>query len=728
MQKNILTFFIFLVHITLFAQFPERFESAIFPPSGWQIFDNGKGTQQSWRTSDKAFMGTNAAFIRYEDVPDVLAEDWLVTPRFTPTQQSHILSFFEKDNYANDYATIYTIRVSTATATNPSDFTIIDQQTESQLGLSYKYHEVDLSDYIGKQIYLAFVMTNDDGDDWLIDEIHLSQCSKPENIHNLDTFSDGAIITWEDNNAGLWDIEIVESDKIPTGTPDYKGIQKPFQWKEGKPSTQYSVYLRSHCTGNNVFSNWSEPFSFFTQCKNESCEYKFVLSDSYGDDWNGAYIEVKQKGISLGKITQDEKGFGPYEFFISFCDSSEFELIWNAGSWDSECIFSLRDIYDQEYYSFTAGNFPADEKVFYKGIADCRPLTCRFPTNLFASEFSETGAKLTWQEKDNATLWDIEFVPIDEQQKGIPDIQNIDTNPFIWKYGLPGQYYKAYVRSVCQDNQYSKWSLPVVFTTRCPEAIDEYPYRENFSTEYLLPRCWISETRNSSLHNWQSAKDTYFPDTVVVCKNANENQDVWLNSPPFNFSGINSKIELTFDWKTSYYWMVYPYEKADIKVRLSTDKGKTWSNPIWTENDAGFFESFEWQNTKIDISYLAGAENVWVAFQYKGKDAATVYLNNFSIEIGSGDVTAVSQIEKDMFDIYPNPFTDNVKVSYIGKKSKSGILKITDLQGKIISVQNIEISAGVNTFNLFTDNLVKGIYIVSLESSSGIITKKLVHL
>jgi hypothetical protein len=235
MRKILSSAIIILVQISLFAQFPESFEGSVFPPSGWRIYDNGNGLEQSWRKDAKAFMGQQAAFIRWENVPDGQAEDWLVTPRFTPTQDANILSFFQKDNYAIDYGTEYTIRVSTASATNPADFVVIDRQNEPDLGLSYEYHEVNLSAYIGKQIYVAFVMTNDDGDDWLIDEVHLSNCPRPESIHILELFSDGAVFSWESPLGTSWDIDVVESGKTPTGIPAFTGIDNPFHWTEGRP-------------------------------------------------------------------------------------------------------------------------------------------------------------------------------------------------------------------------------------------------------------------------------------------------------------------------------------------------------------------------------------------------------------------------------------------------------------------------------------------------------------
>jgi len=727
MRKILFSAIIVFMQIALFAQFPESFEGSVFPPTGWRVFDNDNGTEQSWRRSEPAYMGQQAAFIRWENVPDGQAEDWLVTPRFTPTQQAHILSFYEKDNYAIDYASVYTVRVSTASANNPADFVVLDQQNELDLGLSYKYHEVDLSDYIGQQIYIAFVMSNDDGDDWMIDEIHLAPCSRPQNIEILELFADGAVLSWEDEQSNAWDIDIVESGQTPSGVPAFSAIQNPFTWTGGQALTHYDVYLRANCSANTK-SNWFGPFSFYTACSNSSCDYKLVLADSYGDDWNGASIEVIQDGVSMGYFTQHEAGFGPYEYTVSLCDSMEFELVWHAGNWDSECIFSFRDDYDQEYFSFTAGNFPQNNEIFFKGKTDCSPVTCRFPSQLTASASTESGAQLSWTEKDNATRWDIEFVAEGQEPSGIPTVYNIEQNPYTWTGGQSGTYYRAFVRSSCNDQDHSRWSQPTIFATRCTETVGVFPYTESFTSEYPLPICWISETKSATSGMWQTSLDNYSEEPIVYCKHENEQQDVWLISPPLDFSDINTEITLSFDWKMSYYWMVYPYDKGDLSVKISTDKGESWSQAVWSEKEAGFFESFEWENTRIDLTEYTGYPSVWIAFQYKAKDAATVYLDNFSIEDGSGGITSVIENEKQKFRVYPNPFRDRFEIIFSSDQAASGLLNISDLNGRLIAVQPVEIHEGVNQISVHNIDLEPGMYLLSMDMPGGVLTQKMIRL
>ncbi|MFY0603309.1 MAG: T9SS type A sorting domain-containing protein [Flavobacteriaceae bacterium] len=173
MKKITLLLLLLTVTFSVRAQFPEGFETTV-PPTGWVTFigTNGEGTGYDWTESTTAATGSKAAFVRYESVANS-AEDWLVTPQFTPSAAGNILTFKQRQSYGTDYGNVYTIRVSTASQNTHADFTIVDTQSESDFGLVYSTHNVDLSAYNGVPIYVAFVMENDDGDNWYVDDVDL---------------------------------------------------------------------------------------------------------------------------------------------------------------------------------------------------------------------------------------------------------------------------------------------------------------------------------------------------------------------------------------------------------------------------------------------------------------------------------------------------------------------------------------------------------------------------
>lgn len=176
-MRKITLFFLLLMGTTAFAQFPESFEGA-FPPAGWTTFRgvNNIGVLQDWTTSTAVAdvnTGTRAAYVRWEDVTGGLAEDWMVTPAFTVSASNPVLSFFQRQSFTAEYGTEYTIRVSTTSQTDHASFTIVNTQTEADVPTVRAVKAVDLSAYIGQTIYVAFVMTNDDGDTWAVDDVDM---------------------------------------------------------------------------------------------------------------------------------------------------------------------------------------------------------------------------------------------------------------------------------------------------------------------------------------------------------------------------------------------------------------------------------------------------------------------------------------------------------------------------------------------------------------------------
>lgn len=154
----------------------EGFEGSTFPPSGWTSFigTNGIGTAQNWVQDATANTGSFAAFNRYENVTGGIAEDWLVTSQIDLTSAtSSELIFNSTQTYGTNYGSTYEVKVSTSSQTTHADFTTVANYDETTVGAAYELKSIDLSAYDGMMIYIAFVHFNDDGDNWLIDDIEV---------------------------------------------------------------------------------------------------------------------------------------------------------------------------------------------------------------------------------------------------------------------------------------------------------------------------------------------------------------------------------------------------------------------------------------------------------------------------------------------------------------------------------------------------------------------------
>ena len=174
-----LTIYIFSLTVFLFgishighAQLSEGFEGT-FPPVGWASFDNGVQQDQSWeKSSNNPNTGSAHAFVNFSTSTTEFAEDWLVTPKLLPDGTNNTLTFQATNDFAGNTGSIYTIRVSTTSQTDKLSFTTELTLTEADFTPDvYQVFNVNLSAYIGQEIYVAFVLENSKGDSFILDDV-----------------------------------------------------------------------------------------------------------------------------------------------------------------------------------------------------------------------------------------------------------------------------------------------------------------------------------------------------------------------------------------------------------------------------------------------------------------------------------------------------------------------------------------------------------------------------
>jgi hypothetical protein len=177
-----------------FGQLVENFDGAAALPSGWTqyIGTNGEGTVENWNVvaNPRAYSAANCAYVRYEVVANA-AQDWLVTPLVDLTNYTAVsLNYWGGSQYTAEYGTIYTVRVSTTSQTDINSFTTVATYGEVDFATTTPMSSqktVDLSAYNGQQIYVAFVMEQNDGDNWFIDNVDITGTLGTSSFNNFET-------------------------------------------------------------------------------------------------------------------------------------------------------------------------------------------------------------------------------------------------------------------------------------------------------------------------------------------------------------------------------------------------------------------------------------------------------------------------------------------------------------------------------------------------------------
>lgn len=256
MKKITLLILALLIGSVSYAQFPETFDTEI--PATWAIYPgaNGLGPTETWEWNGGGF-----PLIIWEDVTGGLAEDWLVSPQVAITAANSNLTFDVTDLNAGNFLSDITVRVSTmASQTNIPDFSaplITIAETDIPTAQTFETFTVDLSSYIGSSIYIAFIMTNDDGDAWIIDNIDLVGGCLPPNLSFDDFTSNTADISMtsvSDYEVEWGEFPYTQGSGGSTGTVT---AGNTFQLTGLMPGVSYNVFVRQNCGGGD-FSNYSE--------------------------------------------------------------------------------------------------------------------------------------------------------------------------------------------------------------------------------------------------------------------------------------------------------------------------------------------------------------------------------------------------------------------------------------------------------------------------------------
>jgi hypothetical protein len=168
------------------------------------------------------------------------------------------------------------------------------------------------------------------------------------------------------------------------------------------------------------------------------------------------------------------------------------------------------------------------------------------------------------------------------------------------------------------------------------------------------------------------------------------------------------------------------YIKLDWSTSLEIDnKGFD----IERSTDGVHFDKIGWVDGNGNST-----QNIVYSFNDKTAQANTVYYYRLKQIDFDGDIeysNIASAIFKDgkgftLADLYPNPATNKVVISVATDLAQDAKIKIFDLLGQPVLVNDVNLVSGSNNFELDLTDFAGGTYTVSIFSGNQYITKKLV--
>ena len=153
-----------LANLTGFAQtLNEGFEGTQFPPEDWTNI-NVSGSE-NWRTSSSyKHSGTTSLYVHYASAGH---ENYFITPKLTPAVGESLSFYVSSQQYS--YTTL-TVEVSTGSPIADDFSTVLETYSTGYSGTigttslsNFVYKTIDLSAYVGQNIYIAFHVVDNNG-------------------------------------------------------------------------------------------------------------------------------------------------------------------------------------------------------------------------------------------------------------------------------------------------------------------------------------------------------------------------------------------------------------------------------------------------------------------------------------------------------------------------------------------------------------------------------------
>ncbi len=536
----------------------------------------------------------------------------------------------------------------------------------------------------------------------------------PANITFSNIEDVSANVAWtQAGSPNSWDIEILTSGGTPTGTPTYNTTTNPYGFTGLTASTAYDVYMRADYTGGN--SVWVGPFTFTTEhCPTANqCGYVLQYVDDYGDGWNGASITVNQDGISVGDFTLANGTDGADT--IMLCSNANITLVFNSGSYDSECGFTLVDPFGATLTTFAIGSAPSGGSTFYTFTSNCTPPTCITPTNVHVVSANTTTAQIAWTNGGSETAWNIEYGPAGFTQ-GSGTTVAATTNPYTLTGLTEGTTYDVYVQADCGSGDVSYWtSQAVSFTTTC-NPYTTFPFSESFEGATFQPQCWSNVdadgdgykwiTKTASGDGWRiydgdvAAVSASWVDATVGAVTPNN----YLITPNFTIPNANMVLKFHIAPQDP----LYPGEYFGLEVSTTGNAPADFTS-IYTytllEADSVYKEVI------LPLAAYSG-QNIYIAFRhYNVTDMYYMLLDK--VEIYESNNINVNDIKSNIF-VYPNPATTTLTVANENALS----IEIFNLNGQKVAEYN-----NTNTANVA--DLAQGTYMVKVVTNNNVITQKI---
>lgn len=209
---------------------------------------------------------------------------------------------------------------------------------------------------------------------------------------------------------------------------------------------------------------------------------------------------------------------------------------------------------------------------------------------------------------------------------------------------------------------------------------------------------WISTADPEDNMNMVAGSTSFFEPTGEA--------DRWLITPQLVLGAFGNSIT----WNAKSHDASFPDDYL-VLVSTTTADITSFTDTIGSIQQ----ENAEWTSRSVDLSAEGfDGQTVYIAYRNTTNDGFKLYIDDISVT--KDDPANIADIALIHVTVFPNPTSDLV---YIQAESEISSILLMDLSGKLI------LNNQLNTV-VKMDNLPNGIYLLTITTAQGTITKRIV--
>ena len=461
----------------------------------------------------------------------------------------------------------------------------------------------------------------------------LVACPAPQNVTVSNIGMTSATVTWF-SNADSFTIEYGEAgftpgdgttDVVYTNTYDLSGLTS---------GTAYTVIVTADCGADGISQAATVNFNTSLCEVEDQCAYTFVLTDSYGDGWNGGSLAVKQNGVTVATLGLPS-GASATET-VNLCHGVSTDLVWTAGSWASEASFTVTD--PNGVVEFASSAMSSETNTVHTFMPNCSG--CAMPTALEVSNIGLSSATISWT--GTADSYTVEY-----GEAGFAPGAGTSVTVTATTYNLTGltaaTTYTVYVSSVCTEESSSPASIN--FSTTICDAADQCTYTFNLTDSY--GDGWNDgsldvQQNGITVATLQLTSGNSATETVQLCDNVSTsliwNSGSYDYEAGFSISGPDGTVLFSHDSMSTYSTYTFTTDcngsgPVIIEPTVVTNQATAITQTSATLNgaitDAGnqtiTAQGFEWKATAGGTYTTVNATGTTMTYNLTGLTAGTSY-------------------------------------------------------------------------------------------------------